>query len=155
MPGGARGGGLGIGGLIIVGLIAWALGVDPRLIIGGLEMVQGPGRKRSSKYPAGQRKTGAPGDELGQFVSAVLGSTEDRWNEIFAQAGQRYRAPRLVIFSGATRNRPAASRSRPWGHFIAHRNRPSISTPRSFSNCSGASVPARPAARAASSRRPM
>src|SRR5690606_40404626 len=73
-------------------------------IIGGLEMVQGPGTQTQQQIPSGQRKTGAPADDLGQFVAAVLGSTEDRWNEIFTQAGQRYRAPRLVIFSGATQS---------------------------------------------------
>lgn len=103
IPGG-RGGGLGIGGLIVVGLVAWALGIDPRLILGGLEMVQGPGTEQTQQAPPGQRKAGAPADNLGQFVSAVLGSTEDRWNEIFAQAGQRYQAPKLVIFSGGTRS---------------------------------------------------
>jgi predicted metalloprotease len=48
------------------------------------------------------RKTGAPADEAGQFVAAVLGDTEDRWSEIFRRANQHYRAPRLVIFRGVT-----------------------------------------------------
>jgi predicted metalloprotease len=105
MPGGRRGGGLGIGSLIVVGVVAWALGIDPRLLIGGLEMIQGPGVEQTQqRAPAAPRKKGAPGDNLGQFVSAVLGSTEDRWNEIFNQAGQRYRAPRLVMFSGGTQS---------------------------------------------------
>jgi predicted metalloprotease len=38
-------------------------------------------------------------------VSAVLGDTEDRWKEIFQRAGQRYSAPRLVLFSGVTGSR--------------------------------------------------
>jgi predicted metalloprotease len=105
MPGGGRraGGGLGIGGLIIVGLIAWALGINPLVLIGGLDAIQGPGMEQT-QAPSPQRKAGTPEDQLGQFVAAVLGSTEDRWEEIFAQAGQRYRAPRLVIFAGGTRS---------------------------------------------------
>ncbi|BCJ90183.1 neutral zinc metallopeptidase [Terrihabitans soli] len=96
--GGFRGGGLGIGGLIIVGLLAWATGIDPRIILGGLEMVQGnnPGMTQQ------EGKQGAPSDESGQFVSAVLGSTEDVWQQIFQQNGQSYRAPRLVLFENAT-----------------------------------------------------
>ena len=47
--GGGMGGGLGIGGLIIVGLISWALGIDPRILIGGLETVQ----DRNARRPAG------------------------------------------------------------------------------------------------------
>lgn len=96
--GGFRGGGLGIGGLLIVGLLAWATGIDPRVILGGLEMVQGqnPGAQIQ------QGKQGAPADESGQFVSSVLGSTEDIWQQIFQQNGQTYKQPRLVLFSGAT-----------------------------------------------------
>jgi predicted metalloprotease len=96
--GGFRGGGLGIGGLIIVGLLAWATGIDPRIILGGLEMVQG-------QNPGGAQvegKQGTPTDETGQFVSSVLGSTEDVWTQIFTQNGQSYKQPRLVLFSGAT-----------------------------------------------------
>jgi len=39
---------------------------------------------------------------MGEFVSAVLGSTEVQWKEIFARAGKSYQAPSLVMFSGAT-----------------------------------------------------
>jgi predicted metalloprotease len=95
--GGFRGGGLGIGGLIIVGLLAWATGIDPRIILGGLEMVQGPGTQQVQ-----EGKQGTPSDEVGQFVSSVLGSTEDVWQQIFQQNNQTYRPPRLVLYSGAT-----------------------------------------------------
>jgi predicted metalloprotease len=104
LPGGRRagGGGLSIGGLIVVALIAWALGINPLVLLSGLDTIQGPGMEQPGPSP--QRKAGTPDDRLGQFVSAVLGSTEDRWNEIFEQAGRSYRAPRLVMFSGGTRS---------------------------------------------------
>jgi predicted metalloprotease len=35
------GGGLGIGTIIILGLIGWALGIDPRVLIGGTEILGG------------------------------------------------------------------------------------------------------------------
>jgi hypothetical protein len=41
-------------------------------------------------------------DEAGRFTSVVLASTEDVWTEIFRQAGAQYRAPKLVMFEGAT-----------------------------------------------------
>ena len=41
---------------------------------------------------------------MGQFVSAVLGSTEAQWQKIFAQYGKSYEPPTLVMFSGATRS---------------------------------------------------
>jgi predicted metalloprotease len=44
---------------------------------------------------------GAPGDQLGEFSSAVLGSTEDVWTTVFAEGGRTYEKPRLVLFSDA------------------------------------------------------
>ena len=47
MPMGA--GGLGIGGLVVLGLIGWALGIDPRMLMGGGEVLtrQTPYEQRS------------------------------------------------------------------------------------------------------------
>jgi predicted metalloprotease len=41
---------------------------------------------------------------MGDFVSAVLGSPEAQWANIFVQAGKRYEPPTLVMFSGATQS---------------------------------------------------
>ncbi len=41
MGGGAARGGLGIGAVLVLCLIGWATGIDPRLLIGGAEMVTG------------------------------------------------------------------------------------------------------------------
>lgn len=53
---------------------------------------------------AGSKDTraNAPSDQMGEFVSAVLGSTEAQWQKIFAQYGKAYEPPRLVMFSGVT-----------------------------------------------------
>ena len=40
-----------------------------------------------------------PKDQMGDFVAAVLGNTEDIWSKIFKDNGQRYSPPRLVLFS--------------------------------------------------------
>ncbi len=98
LPGGG-GRGLGIGTIIVLGLIGWALGIDPRILIGGAEMVSGGQQQVERQQPASK---GAPTDQQGQFVSAVLGSTEDVWGDIFKANGQTYRAPRLRLFAGAT-----------------------------------------------------
>jgi predicted metalloprotease len=103
IPGGR--GGLGIGTIVVLGLIGWALGIDPRLLIGGAEMVSGGGsssQQQAAPGPSG--RTGAPSDQAGQLVSGVLGSTEVQWKQIFAQSGRSYEAPTLVMFSGATRS---------------------------------------------------
>src|SRR5262249_34790662 len=98
-------GGLGIGTIVVLGLIGWALGIDPRLLIGGAEILTGGGQSQQEApfNPNGSaRHTGAPTDEMGKFVSSVLGSTEVQWKDIFEKAGQRYRPPTLVLYSGAT-----------------------------------------------------
>ncbi len=95
-----RRGGLGVGTIFILGLIAWGLGVDPRVLIGGAEYLSS--RTQSHQAPQGQNPAGAANDETGQFVAAVLGETEDRWSEIFKSMGKTYRPPKLVMFSGVT-----------------------------------------------------
>jgi len=94
-------GGLGIGTIAILGIIGYALGIDPRLLIGGAEMLSGGQTQQAPSRPSG--KTGAPSDEMGKFVSRILGSTEVQWKQVFEQAGQRYKTPSLVMFNGATR----------------------------------------------------
>jgi predicted metalloprotease len=98
LPGGR--GGLGIGTIVVLGLVGWALGIDPRLLIGGAEILSGGGQSTQAPQSA-PRETGAPADQMGQFVAAVLGETEDRWSELLQGS---YRAPTLVMFSGATRS---------------------------------------------------
>jgi len=99
LPGGR--GGLGIGTVVVLGLIGWALGIDPRILIQGAETISGNDRAQQQS-DAGS--AGAPSDAMGHFVSAVLGSTEVQWTAIFAQAGKQYEPPTLVMFSGATQS---------------------------------------------------
>jgi uncharacterized protein len=98
------GGGIGIGTLVVLGLVGWALGIDPRLLIGGAEILSGGGSQTEQHYqPSGQaRRTGKPDDEMGKFVAAVLGSADFQWKEIFAKDGQRYRGPVLVLYRNST-----------------------------------------------------
>jgi predicted metalloprotease len=96
------GGGLGIGTILILGVVGWALGIDPRILIGGAEILTGGGSQYEEQARPGPARTGAPSDEAGQFVAAILGSTEDTWQAVFRANGQTYRAPRLVLYSQAT-----------------------------------------------------
>ena len=109
MPGG--GGGLGIGMIIILGLIGWALGIDPSVLIGGAQILTGDGRATQQTSPAPEVDTGTPNDQTGQFVAAVLGSTEDVWSEIFAANGRTYHPPKLRLFSGSEPTPCAFARS--------------------------------------------
>ncbi len=96
--------GLGIGTIIVLGLIGWAVGIDPRILIGGAEILSGGGQAPSYQTDrrSGPAKTGAPTDEMGSMISGVLGEIDDRWDEIFKASGQTYRGPRIVLFRNAT-----------------------------------------------------
>ncbi len=100
------GGGLGIGTIVVLGLLGWALGIDPRILIGGADIIMGGDRGPAIERRAPQTRgpSAAPSDQTGQFIAAVLGNTEDVWGAVFKENGQSYRAPKLRIFSGATRS---------------------------------------------------
>ena len=87
----------GIGTLVLV-LVALYLGVDPMPIIQSQvgTSVQSPG----TGVPAPSGAT----DELADFVSVVLGDTEDTWNELFRDAGRTYEEPTLVLFTDVVRS---------------------------------------------------
>jgi predicted metalloprotease len=106
LPGGV--GGLGIGTIIILGLIGWALGIDPSVLINGAQILQGGGGQVQQSSPA---PTSPQDKETMDFVSAVLGDTEDRWTEIFQASGRTYHAPKLVLFSGAIQGGCGLARS--------------------------------------------
>ncbi|MGB8898272.1 MAG: neutral zinc metallopeptidase [Methylocella sp.] len=102
--GGIRGGkgGLGIGTMVVLGLIGWALGIDPRLLIGGAEMVHNmrQGTQTTAVQPG---QTGTPSDDMGQFVGAILAGTETVWSEVLPrEKGVPYTEPTLVLYSGRT-----------------------------------------------------
>ena len=82
------GGGLGV---VILALIVMLLGGDPTVLLDS----------GSPNYTPPAPTEVAANEEQVDFVSAVLGTTEDVWGTLFQQQGRRYVEPRLVIFSGA------------------------------------------------------
>src|SRR6201986_671699 len=49
------GGGLGIGTIIVLGLVSYAFGIDPRILIGGAEILTGGGSGQTSTYQTDRR----------------------------------------------------------------------------------------------------
>ena len=96
------GGGLGIGTIIVLGLIGYAFGIDPRILIGGAEMVSRGGAPTYQTDRRAPGKTGTPKDEMGDMISGVLGEIDDRWSEIFQASGQSYTGPKIVLFRNST-----------------------------------------------------
>src|SRR5580693_10397337 len=67
------GGGLGIGTIIVLGIVGYAFGIDPRILIGGAEILNGGGGYSQSQVQTDRRpgtvKRGAPTDEMGNMIS--------------------------------------------------------------------------------------
>jgi predicted metalloprotease len=113
--GGGRGGGIGIIGiLIILGLMLF-FGIDPSAMMQGgggdnLPNIQLPqSRPESANVPTPstdqqsasiQHPQSTSEDDLKQFVSAVLATTEDSWQDLFRQYGQRYDDPQARALLG-------------------------------------------------------
>jgi predicted metalloprotease len=97
-------GGLGLGVIVVLTLLGWALGINPAVLIGGAQMLAGGGSASQQQQQQQQPGPGGtPGDASGKFVARVLGETEDVWTKILPeQTQQRYVAPKLVLFSGQT-----------------------------------------------------
>ena len=107
------GGGLGIGTIVVLGLVGWAFGIDPSILIDGAQILSG-GNPSQSQYEQPMRQgspTGAPVDQTGQFVAAILGSADVQWKDLLAKQNVVYRAPRLVMFTNATRSACGAAQS--------------------------------------------
>ena len=97
-PGGmAVGGGLGT---IVVVLIMWLMGADPRQIMQVVTDSQS-----GASAPASSGAPASPEQEMQKrFVSVVLADTEKVWTEEFRKMGQAYELPKLVMFTGQVRS---------------------------------------------------
>ena len=93
------GGRLGIGTIAIALVASYFLGINPLTV---LSMLSGGGGMPAIEQSAPPAHKPPPTDETARFVSKVLASTEDTWNEVFRASGRRYEEPRLVLFSGMT-----------------------------------------------------
>ncbi len=96
--GGKKVGGVSIIGLIIAFVLWQVFGISPETTMGVTQQIQ---TQAQSSAPATET---ADMTESREFVATVLADTEDVWTPIFAQAGQRYQPPSLVLFSGAVQS---------------------------------------------------
>jgi predicted metalloprotease len=84
-----RGGGIGIGTIILLGIVGWALGINPLYLIGGAEILSrlGGSTQQSQPTPAPDKPTAQAPDQMRDFVSAVLGSSEVQWRRFLPKPG--------------------------------------------------------------------
>ena len=91
IPGGMKGGGIGI---LLLALVGMYFGIDPALIMNlGNELQQGTSTGAPAQPPTAEEQ------QLADFVSVVLADTEDTWTTIFQEKGGTYREPKLVLFT--------------------------------------------------------
>jgi uncharacterized protein len=109
IPIGGGSGGLGVGVILILAVIGYFTGIDPRILIGGAQILVGNGNSSSYSSPAPaptssamQPRQTSQNDPMRTFVAKILGQTEDVWSAVLpAQKGVSYTAPKLVLYSGS------------------------------------------------------
>lgn len=94
------GGGLGLGGLVVVVLIAWVLGINPLSLISGGDVGGTVGQFQAPSQQRAEPFIPSAGDELAEMSARVLGDTEDLWAREFEARGMRYDPPTLTLFTG-------------------------------------------------------
>lgn len=91
------GGKMGLGTIAIALVASYFLGINPMTV---LNMLAGGGMPAIEQHAPASRP---PADDpTAIFVSKVLASTEDTWNQAFREMGKEYQEPKLVLFSGMT-----------------------------------------------------
>ena len=85
--------GMSGGALILMILVGLFFGEDAQKVLSLFVGTQ-------DQYESAPRVAQSQNDEAAQFVSTILAETEDTWNAIFEQSGQRYQPPKLVLYEG-------------------------------------------------------
>jgi len=97
IPGGIKGGGIGI---LLLALVGMYFGIDPGLILNMGDAIQGPATESAPQtVPVDPRQ-----EQEKEFISVVLADTEDVWSQVFKEMGGRYEKPTLVLFTGAVKS---------------------------------------------------
>jgi uncharacterized protein len=91
-------GGVGIGTVVVALVASYFFGIDPRIILGIGESMQGQSQTAPHPIDPAQDPEGAMVSE----VKKVLAKTEDTWEAIFKQGGGQYRRPSLVLYRNVT-----------------------------------------------------
>ena len=92
--------GIGIGGILLVGVIALLMGKGNLLSIGQqvVSEMQQQAQTSTNYLPTEQEK------QYEEFAKKILASTEDVWTAQFKKMGKTYKAPTLVLFKGSVQS---------------------------------------------------
>jgi predicted metalloprotease len=88
---------LGGGGALIILLLGYVLGVDPRLLN---QFVANANIGREGGAGGGEQRPLTPAEErTRRFTATILGFTEEVWEEQFRRINERYQPPKMVLFA--------------------------------------------------------
>ncbi len=93
------GGGIGV---LVLALVVWMCGGDPRALLDQLGGGDAPTQTQTQQQQpqANPNQKNPQGDDQKKFVASVLGSTEDVWRKVLPQQARRqYADPKLVLFT--------------------------------------------------------
>lgn len=100
MSGGAKAS-LGIGGIIIIAIIALLKGGNLSDVVSSVTQEamnnQSSGQTEQTAY-----KPTAEEEQMATFAKQILASTEDVWTEYFKKLGKTYQPPKMVLFTNST-----------------------------------------------------
>ena len=85
----------GIGGVLVMALIAWISGGNPLSVLtsGGMQSIGNI-----------QQQDVSDDDETVTFVKQILAGTEDVWTQRFREIGREYEPPKLVMYTGSVQS---------------------------------------------------
>ena len=99
-------GGLGLGTVLVVLVISYLTGINPSMLLGGAQILEGSNHSQSSytqNRPVARPSTTPANDRTTSLIRHVLGETEAVWTQILpAQKGVNYAPTTLVLYSGST-----------------------------------------------------
>lgn len=88
---------MGLGGTVIVVLLAVLFGRNPQE---ALQQIQ----SQNATTQTSQREFTKEEQELAEFASTILASTEDVWTEVFKKMGRTYQPPKMVLYTDAVQS---------------------------------------------------
>jgi predicted metalloprotease len=80
---------------LVIFLVVLLLGGDPKQAAKVAEVLN----QGQQQAPVEQGPIDPAQEESARFIRIVLGQTEDVWNQLFAEQGESYREPKLVLFT--------------------------------------------------------
>lgn len=92
-----RGTKVGLGTILLVLVLSFFTGQNPLSLL-----QQIGGQTQTAQVP--NTASAGQNDEAAEFVSVVLGYTEDTWGTIFSSQGARYVQPKLVLYEQAVQS---------------------------------------------------